>query len=221
MYYTLLMLGSGLFWTVTYVLIIQRSWRDRSYGMPLAALCANISWEFIFAFIFPPTLIQHIVDIVWFGLDTVIFALTLRYGPREFPSLSPRTFYGMFLITLITSFCAVLFTCLEFNNSGVYAAFAQNLMMSILFIVMLFRRRSLRGQSLSIAVCKCVGTAFASLAFYLYSAPWHHSVLLLFLYIATFIYDLLYVSMILVQQRSGIQLFQKSAVAEQQAVVLQ
>ncbi len=59
--YMLLMLGSGIFWTITYILIIQRGLRDHTYGMPLVALCANISWEFIFSFILPPYLVQHIV----------------------------------------------------------------------------------------------------------------------------------------------------------------
>jgi hypothetical protein len=218
MYFTLLMLGSGLFWTVTYVLIILRSWRDHSYGMPLVALCANISWEFIFTFLLPPQLIQHIVNIVWFALDAGIFALTIRYGPKEFPALSKRIFYGMFALTLVTSFFAVLFVTLEFHDSGTYSAFGQNLMMSVLFIPMLFRRGSLRGQSLAIALCKLIGTAFASLAFYLYSVPYHHSVLLPFLYIATFVYDALYVGLVYMRLRTATKIAQKPAAEAAQVV---
>lgn len=217
MYFTLLMLGSGLFWTITYLLIIQRSWRDRSYGMPLVALCANISWECIFSFLLPPQLIQHIVNLIWFVLDAVIFALTIRYGPREFLNLSKRAFYTLLGLALVTSFFAVLLVTLEFHDSGVYAAFGQNLMMSILFITMLFRRRSLRGQSMSIALCKLLGTACASLAFYLYSVPWHHSVLLPFLYVATFIYDVVYVGMVYVRMRAGTKIVHTSPIKGDQA----
>ena len=39
----LLLLSPGLFWTLTYVLVIRQGFRDRTYGMPLVALCANIS----------------------------------------------------------------------------------------------------------------------------------------------------------------------------------
>lgn len=108
----------------------------------------------------------------------------------------------MFGLTLVTSIGAVFLVTLEFHDGGTYSAFGQNLMMSVLFICMLFRRRSLRGQSLSIALCKCIGTACASLAFYFYSAPWQHSVLLPFLYVATFFYDVLYVGMVVVQMRA-------------------
>lgn len=212
MYYTLLMLGSGLFWTITYVLIIWRSWHDRSYGMPLVALCANIAWEAIFSFLFPPHLIQHIVNIIWFTLDAIIFVLTIRFGPKEFPDLSKRTFYAMFGLTLVTSVGAVFLVTLEFHDGGTYSAFGQNLMMSVLFICMLFRRRSLRGQSLSIALCKCLGTACASLAFYFYSAPWQHSVLLPFLYVVTFFYDVLYVGMVVVQMRDIPKIIKESEI---------
>ena len=85
--YTLLMLGSGIFWSATYLLIIRRSILDQTYGMPLFALCANISWEFIFSFIYPPSIIQHVVNLVWFSLDVVILMQLLRYGSREFADL--------------------------------------------------------------------------------------------------------------------------------------
>jgi hypothetical protein len=45
-----LMLGSGTFWALAYVLIIRRGFLDETYGMPFVALCANVSWEFIFSF---------------------------------------------------------------------------------------------------------------------------------------------------------------------------
>ncbi len=199
--FTALMLGSGIFWTATYILIIRRCFLDRTYGMPLVALCANISWECIFSFIYPPSIIQHIVNIVWFALDAVIFVQLLLYGSREFGDFSRRAFYGLCGLALVTSFAAVLLTTIEFHDQGVYSAFGQNLMMSALFAIMLYRRRSLRGQSMSIALCKWLGTACASLAFFLFSSLSHRSVLLPFLYIAIFVYDLIYVGMVYHQQR--------------------
>lgn len=201
--FTLLMLGSGVFWTATYLLIIWRSTLDRTYGMPLIALCANISWECIFSFLLPSHGVQHVVNIVWFVLDAGILVCFLRYGPGEFANLSKLAFYGVFGATLATCFCAVLLITLEFHDGGAYSAFGQNLLMSVLFIVMLYRRRSLRGQSLSIAFCKLFGTALASLAFFLYAAISRHSVLLPFLYVAILVYDLIYVGMVFQYQRGA------------------
>ncbi len=205
--FTLLMLGSGLFWTATYLLIIRRGTLDRTYGMPLVAFCANISWECIFSFLLPSHGVQQVVNIVWFVLDVGILVCILRYGLGEFAGLSKMAFYAVFGLTLATCFCTVLLITLEFHDGGTYSAFGQNLLMSVLFIVMLYRRRSLRGQSLSIALCKLFGTAMASLAFFLYAAISQHSVLLPFLYVSTLLYDLIYVGMVSQHQRGAANVF--------------
>jgi hypothetical protein len=196
------MLGSGLCWTVTYLLIIRQGFRDRTYGMPLAAVCANISWEFIFSFVHAPAPIQHGVNLVWFALDVLIFGQLLWYGPREFADLPRPLFYAAVGLGLATSFPLVLLISADLDHwAGAYAAFGQNLMMSALYIAMLYRRTSLRGQSLGIAVGKLVGTGLASLAFYLYSTLSHHSLLLQFLYVAILVYDVLYVVLVLRMRR--------------------
>ena len=41
---------------------------------------------------------------------------------------------------------------------AIYSAFLQNLLMSILFIAMLIQRNSREGQTILIAVSKCIGT---------------------------------------------------------------
>ena len=118
--------------------------------------------------------------------------------------MAPATFYGVCGLALATSFAAVLLISAEFNDwGGVYAAFGQNLMMSVLFITLLYRRRSLRGQSLGIASCKLLGTGLASLAFYQYTAISQRSVLLPFLYLSILGYDVLYLILVAVQQRAA------------------
>ncbi len=87
-----LMLGSGAFWALAYLLIIRRGFLDETYGMPLVALCANVSWEFIFSFVHPHGPVQRPVNIVWFLLDLIILFQLLKYGPREFAGLSKGVF---------------------------------------------------------------------------------------------------------------------------------
>src|SRR4051812_5154247 len=107
----------------------------------------------------------------------------------------------MFGLALVTSFCAVLSVTYEFNDwDGAYSAFGQNLLMSVLFIAMLYARRSLRGQSVFIALSKMLGTGLASVAFYLYATVSQGSVLLPFLYVAILVFDLIYVVMVCMQR---------------------
>jgi hypothetical protein len=189
-----IMVGSGVLWTLTYLLIIRQGFLHRTYGMPLVALCANISWEFIFAFVYPHDLPQRAVNVVWLSFDVVILVQLLLYGPREFATLPRRLFYAAFALALATAFGAVLTVTLQFDDSdGVYSAFGQNLMMSILFVTMLYSRGSMRGQSVWIAVLKMVGTALASFSFYLFNPDYDGSILLPFLYVAILIFDGIYV----------------------------
>jgi hypothetical protein len=134
---------------------------------------------------------------VWFSFDLIIFYQLLRLGPREFPRLPKKLFYGMVALALFTAFFTVVFITLEFEDfDGAYSAFGQNLMMSVLFIVMLYSRGSLRGQSLSIALTKTGGTTLASMAFLFFSVGYEGSVLLPFLYCSILQFDVLYVAMV-------------------------
>lgn len=200
-----LMLAGGVGWMIAYVLIIRHGFRDRTYGMPIAALCANLSWEAIFSFIYPPFPMQRAVNILWLSLDFVIVYQALRFGPRELPNLSSRGFYTLFGLTLATAFCGELFITREFQDwSGAYAAFGVNLLMSVLFVSMLYRRQSLRGQSLGIAIAKLCGTTFISLAFFFFSfEDKSRGGLMNFLYIASFLFDVIYVMAVRAFARSS------------------
>ena len=197
-----LLLASGFFWMATYIMLIRRDFLDRTYGMPLAALSANIAWEFIFTFLYPQHHPQLYVNFVWFILDAIIVFQFWKFGRRELDFLPDGWFIPMGILALVTGFLAVLLISLQFDDfDGAYAAFGQNLMMSILFVVMAFRRSDLRGQSLYIAIAKMLGTAFASLAFVLFP---HHfrGPLPIFLYLGILVYDWLYILVVYQKSRA-------------------
>lgn len=186
-----LKLGSGFFWTITYILIIRRGYLDKRYGMPMLALCANISWEFIFSFVLPHNPPQLYIDYVWLFFDLFIAWHYLKFGRKNFdPNIPVWLFWPVFLFSLAASFAAILCITYEFSDwHGVYAAFGQNLLMSALFVQMLWRRNNADGQSVYIALCKLIGTAIPSVYFYLLfpSSP-----LLIYLFIIIFLLDAVY-----------------------------
>ncbi len=190
-----LQIGSGVFWTLVYILIIRLGFQERTVGMPLTALCANISWEFIFSFVHPHGAPQIYVNVAWFSFDAVILFLAFRYGKSVFARQLPENlFYPAFILGLILSFTAILSITYEFQDwDGKYSAFGQNLMMSVLFVSMLLRRNNVSGQSIYIAIFKMIGTLLPSILFFMLipSSP-----LLNFLYIAIFIFDMIYVVML-------------------------
>jgi len=186
-----LKIGSGILWTMAYILIFRRGLKDRTYGMPLAALAANFAWEAIFSFLLPHKPPQLYIDRVWFLFDVGLVWQALRYGRAEMPHpWLARRFPWVASATFLCAFTAVWTTTQQFEDwNGMYAAFGQNLMMSVLFVAMLLRRDDIRGQSLWIGITKMAGTVLPSLLFYL---KYPDAPLLNFLYVAIFLFDLLY-----------------------------
>ncbi|TXK81440.1 hypothetical protein [Paenibacillus sp. N3.4] len=186
----LLQFGVAFFWTITYIIIIYKGFRDRTCGMPIAALCANITWEFLFSFVMPFHPLQQIISIVWFLLDCLILFQFLYYSKNLYPKWRMQTIvFSLLIIALLLHYGMAI----EFDDpQGKYSAFGINLMMSILFIKMVIEL-DLYGQSKYIAYAKMIGTVCASL--YCYSL-YPHSLLLNMMYILTFILDVIYVTLV-------------------------
>ena len=192
-----LTLVSGLCWTLVYILIIVRSYKDKTYGMPYWALAFNFSWELIFSFILsidsPGLQLQLIINRVWLVFDVFILVAYFRFGKKEWPSSVPRyLFIPYSILVLVIGFLFVYLISVELDHSkGKYAAFIQNLMMSWLFIAMLNRRRNTNGQSIGIASFKLVGTLAPTLIYGLKSN------FILFLGLGCFIADLIYLLLLI------------------------
>lgn len=191
--FTEIMMIGGLFWSATYILIIRRGFKEKTFGMPMAALCANISWEAIFAFFTPHDAPQLYVNYIWFALDAVIVFQFLKYGKKEFPNIPKWQFFAIFGLGISMAVPMILAINYELEDSiGAYAAFGQNLMMSVLFVTMLMSRKGIEGQSIYIALFKMIGTGLSSLAFFLYRPIAQDSSLLHFLFVTIFVFDAIY-----------------------------
>lgn len=172
---------SGLFWTIAYIWIIYRGFKDKTCGMPMLVLGLNWAWEFIFAFLGAPivpegsmldlsaqTTIQRVWNVSWFMFDCVILFLKFKYGKDEFHKSLPGAPDWMFLpymiIVIAISVGCVMFSVNEWgDHQGAYAAYIQNIFISSLFIQMMYRKGCADGQSMGIAIFKCLGTVAPSL----------------------------------------------------------
>jgi len=193
-----LKLGSGLLWTLTYILIIIKGHRDKTYGMPLLALCLNLSWEFIFAFLFPHKPPQNIINMIWFSFDLIIAYQFIRYAKIKMLIPSFRRNAG-FKASVCAIICFVILydvTTQLPDLGGYYSAFTQNLLMSILFCFMIWHRKNLEGQSLYIAIFKMLGTILPSILFY---SRYPENFYLNTMYLSILFFDGLYIYQILRQ----------------------
>lgn len=154
---------SGIGWIIVYEECIRLGFKQKTYAMPFFALGLNLAWESIhsiYGFISGDYSAQTIVNAAWCLLDIIILYTYFKYGKEEFGRHSKGEFYAWGILVVITSYVVQWGFVLEFGRVRAmqYSAYIQNLIMSVLFIAMLEKRQSSKGQSMILAVAKWIGT---------------------------------------------------------------
>ncbi|MGH7298116.1 MAG: hypothetical protein ACRELB_24465, partial [Polyangiaceae bacterium] len=154
----------GVFWAAAYALIIKRGFQDKACGMPVLVLCVNFGWELLSLTFrrLPETTPAAYMCV---PLDAVIFVQCLMYGKADFENAFVKKYFHAIVVgtfVYVTAFVYLFETRLH-DEYRYYSAFCDNLVMSALFIAMLLRRGSSRGQSMYIAVFKLLGTLVVSI----------------------------------------------------------
>lgn len=179
----------GIAWAIAYLLIIRRTHLDRVPAIPLIAVCANMSWEFLFAFAFPEP--WGIVAFIWLMLDAIILAQFFLYGSK--PERSKR---ALIVLCCIPLFLALISYDHAFGAGLIGDAIAQNLLMSFLFIFLVLRREGIAGMSVWIGIAKGIGTAAGIVQFALVveEHAWYPVIALAYALIAML--DALYIALV-------------------------
>ncbi|MCU0849563.1 MAG: hypothetical protein MUD12_16900 [Spirochaetes bacterium] len=181
-----LVTASGLAWTIVYISIIHASLKDKTYGMPIAALSLNFAWELLYTvtgFLYNPYNIQTWVNFIWCFFDLTIIYCYFKFGKKEFERVADKKYFIPWSL-LIFSMALILQYgfYIEFDTnspnylpdlkdfidprlSAWYSAFLQNLLMSVLFINMLVTRKNSKGQTMVVAVSKFIGTLAPTILF--------------------------------------------------------
>jgi len=189
-----LLLLSGLCWIIVYIQLIILGLKYKTYGMPCAALALNFAWEALHSYIdlkSNVTNIQTWITLICLLLDIVIVYTYLRYGKKYFPKHTSKEYFMPWTtIIFLMSFVIQYYFVIEFGDlGGLYSAFLQNLIMSILFINMLVNRTDTKAQNLTIAINKWIGTLASTILFGVIGG--HKLVLVLGIFCSVF--DILYI----------------------------
>jgi hypothetical protein len=219
----LLILGNVL-WIIAYLLIIRAGCRDRICGIPLLAICLNITWELFFFLrcpLVPPCdvakeakclcpplgLAGELILAIWLLLDVAILYQLLWFGrAQQFIPEIRRFFYSVVAGTLLFAFLwHYSYITFYEDRSGIEDAWGINLVMSGLFILMLFMRPGLKGLSPGAAVAKMLGSALNALGLLVmrpFPFPHHKNpTMMYFLFLTVFCLDLAYVWLLLDRRR--------------------
>lgn len=157
-----IVMASSLFWTIAYILIIWRCHRDRSFGIPVAALCCNVPWEGIIAVSHRVPSPLHEAAVAWLALDLIMLYQCFRYGPDDFSHpVVKRWFRELLLIGLVLGFFVQwTFITGYQDHFGRFSGTINDLILSALMPAMLLRRQSVRGQSFYIMAAILLGNVF-------------------------------------------------------------
>lgn len=158
---------SGLTWTIVYIELIRKGFKEKACGMPLFALTLNIGWEMLYSidglFIHKDAfiLVQSIANLAWAICDVAIVVTWFLYGKQYLPERGKKYFIPYSITAVLVGVgmqLAFYFYCDTTTQASIYSAYAQNVAMSVLFLAMLFERDDTKAQSMTIAICKCIGT---------------------------------------------------------------
>lgn len=183
-------------WAISYVLILRQARADRRVGMPLLPLCMNISYEFLFGYVWPDVPPICYSNQLWCLVDLLLVAQYLKYGAAEFTDLLPRRlFVPTFVAVLVAAFASIVVVTVEFNDyhGGNYTGWGDQLLISASFIALLTRRRSSAGQSMYIGLSRMLGTV-ALIPVQHHVTP--HSRLLAYIFVVSPILDAVYLVML-------------------------
>ncbi|MEU4955279.1 hypothetical protein [Streptomyces lavendulae] len=170
MFATFILIGASTF-AVSYVLTVRQGFRDRTFGVPLVALCAFIVWDVRNALgLYQPWIpMLGAVSSLYVVGHAVLLGQLLVYGPREFPKLSKPTFYGLVAATI--GFAAFAVPALDHalgDAWGVHTAEGTWLIAMASYPMMLYSRGTTRGLSVPISVLHLLTSVAASIALLYY-----------------------------------------------------
>jgi hypothetical protein len=152
-------IACGLSWGGAYALIIWHGHRDRTFGMPWLALAVNVAWELLYTAVADYGFPGRQVALVWFTLDMAIVYQFLVHAPPEWREYSLGSRAARFAGVVGVAFVLVTAVEIEFGDLAyIYSGYAENILMSVLFIRMLGARNSTAGQSMGIALAKLLGS---------------------------------------------------------------
>jgi len=179
----------GLLWIITYLLIIRKSFKDRAYGLPMFAICLNITWESlaVMACTMPGevtgltgicpkpsdgTYLLHLaeeagmaVDVFWLGLDVILTYQLFRFGRALEPVAHMRKHWYRNLAGLLAIFFFLHHGFVTYYGDVflIVDGWIINMIMSLAFLFLLWDREKhgLRGLSWAAAWTKM----FANLSY--------------------------------------------------------
>ena len=106
----LLVIASGICWSIVYIASIRTGFKQKTYCMPLFALGLNIVWEGMYAYIdlfLHGSVVQGVANTCWFLLDIVILVTWFKFAKEEFEGETAKKWFIPWTLIVLASCIAL------------------------------------------------------------------------------------------------------------------
>ena len=163
-------IGAAL-WMLSYVFIVRTIVKHKFVEMPAGVLCANITWEFLWAFVFTQNMGQ-VIDIgykLWFFFDIYVVYNFYKYGYKQVNTSVIPYYKWVFTFALVTWFIIQYFYIKQgFDNPiGAHSAYIINILIFSSYVLLFFRLEDKSILSFTAGWARGAGTGLISVMCFL------------------------------------------------------
>ncbi|OOF99087.1 hypothetical protein ASPCADRAFT_41863 [Aspergillus carbonarius ITEM 5010] len=179
-------IGMGVGWVVHYLHMAYTSFKDQTYCMSIAGLCANLAWELVYCILYPAKgFVERAAFLLGLSLDFGVFYAAMKNAPNEWHH---STIFGP-------------------AHAYTWGAVVCQLLISIGDVFQLLSRGNTRGTSWTLWISRFFGSAsavgFALVRYYRWPAAfsWLNCPIILWSVSIFFLSEILYGVLFFIVQR--------------------
>jgi hypothetical protein len=193
-------------WVIVYIFTIRSIRRNQFVDIPLISACANISWEFLWSWVFTTDMGELYVwgYRIWFFLDCYIVYGLFRYGYKQIliPALARRhhlvTAFGILAWLVMLYFYIKLYDA-PLSHMGAYSGYILSILMGTLYLTLFLATNDIRRFSYASVWCAGLGNLLVTLFCFSHFTDWF----LLSMCVFTTILNATYILVFASQRRSA------------------
>jgi hypothetical protein len=151
-------------WIVVYFFTLRNLRRIRFIEIPIATVCGNIVWEFLWSWVFHTDMgeLYQWGYRIWFFMDLFIVWGCFRYGDKQISIPALRRLAPRLMAFGILAWAPVLYFYIDrydapISHMGAYSGYILNVMISALYLPLALRLGDWSLFSYPASWCKAVG----------------------------------------------------------------
>lgn len=166
-------------WVIVYFFTIRGIRTKQFVDIPLMSVCANISWEFLWSWVFETDMgsLYQWGYRIWFFLDCYIVYGLFKYGYKQIliPPLAQKhqqvTFFGI-VMWLVMLYFYIKNYDEPLSHMGAYSGYILSILMGTLYITMFLSINNLKLFTYKSVWCAAIGNLLVTLFCFSHFTDW-------------------------------------------------